>query len=746
MRASLAQSELTASPGEEFVVGVEVANTKQVIDAVSVALAGLPGATVKATPEQLALFPSASGAQSVAVELPKGFPAGRHQAALTLRSVVDPSDTVVHELTVEVAEVALASVSLEPARKRGHRKGRFIVSCRNEGNVDLQVRLGAADPERALRLQCEPAHLALKAASSAEAALYVKAPRLVFGREHARTITLTAEVAAPGARQSDPQVHNARATYVQQPTVPRGFVTAAVLASIVALWAAIFSLGLRAVLGEQPLAKSAPLSFFAPLSPPQAHAGRALTPAGFAPKDFAPLAVAGSISGKVTSPGQPAGIGRVTVKAFELGPGGGPPVSAATQSDGTYLIAGLFPGHYKISFSAPGFRTAWYGGAVSEGAAKAVEVGAGSSLQGIDVAMTGLPGGITGHVVTGGAPLPPVEVSLAQTTTGSPGRLNSRSGAGPRTATTKDGVFVFSHLASPATYALSFQAEGFLPLHMQVYVGGGQSVTANAVVLQARPGKISGEVTAGGKPLGGVAVTASEGGASFKAMTPTAGAVGRFTLTDLPTPASYVLSFTKAGFGTQRVALDLGPGQVLGKLQVTMVGGAGTVSGTVFGTNGKPLGGVTVSVGGLAAPVTTETPTLGHVGTYTISGLPTPGNYALTFSRPGYASETVGVKLASQGRSGGVDVTLRSVLGEISGRVTSAKAKGGLGGATVVVTNGSHATQIASTSSGRYTLAQLPPGTYSVTFSFPGYKDETALVRLGAGEHAREDVALEPSR
>ena len=56
----------------------------------------------------------------------------------------------------------------------------------------------------------------------------------------------------------------------------------------------------------------------------------------------------------------------------------------------------------------------------------------------------------------------------------------------------------------------------------------------------------------------------------------------------------------------------------------------------------------------------TQTLTGGQVGLYQISGLPTPGDYTLSFSLAGFASETVAVPLVSNGSATGVNVTLRS--------------------------------------------------------------------------------------
>ncbi len=760
MRADLDQSELTASPAQPFVLCVGLANTSPVIDAISATVAGLPGATVSSTPASLSLFPGTSGTLSLRVVLPKDFPAGRHQATVHLRSAVLPEDGIERPVQIDVAAAVCASLTLTPSTRRGHRKGSFAVHCANEGNIALEVSLSATDPERALHLSFHPGKLFVKPGAVGEATLNVRAPRQLFGSERARQVSVSANVA--GAPPRDARVgarvtaisREAQATYTQHPRVSRGLATACILAAIVVLWAAIFSFGLKSVLAEQPLAKSAPLSFFAPLSSGPSRAGGGAPVAGFAPKDFAPLGAAGSISGTVTSPGQPGGVGRLTVQAVELGPGGGAPATAATQANGSYQVAGLFPGHYKVSFSAPGFKTIWYGGASRERAARVVEVGAESTLQNVDVVVHGLPGSIKGQVMTGELPSPPVQVTAVAVSAVPPSAtspaqggsygaiarghaghaLSARAGA--------SGTFSFAHLASPATYELTFRSRQFLQASEQVYVGGGQAAVANTVQLQANAGKIEGTVSDGGKPLGGVNVSASAGGNSFSAITPTAGPVGTFSLTGLPTPATYLLTFTKAGYGTDTEAVDLGPGRAITKLHVALAGGAGTVSGRVFGPNGQPLGGVAVTVGGQANPVTTETLTAGYVGTYTLSGLPTPGTYALTFSRPGYASETVGVALGSRGLARGVDVTLPGALGQISGRVVNARTGGDLAGVNVVITDGPTTVQTTTTPEGNYSLAELSAGTYSVTFSLPGYTSETALVQLRPGKVSRQDVSL----
>ncbi|MFO8099042.1 MAG: TonB-dependent receptor [Salinibacter sp.] len=50
----------------------------------------------------------------------------------------------------------------------------------------------------------------------------------------------------------------------------------------------------------------------------------------------------------------------------------------------------------------------------------------------------------------------------------------------------------------------------------------------------------------------------------------------------------------------------------------------------------------------------------------------------------------------------------------------------------------------ATNNEGYYTLGDLPPGTYTVVFTYVGYQTRTASVTLSAGEERRLDVALPP--
>ena len=248
-------------------------------------------------------------------------------------------------------------------------------------------------------------------------------------------------------------------------------------------------------------------------------------------------------------------------------------------------------------------------------------------------------------------------------------------------------------------------------------------------------------MTNGTTPLGGVTISANANGKTVTSATPTTGSVGQFTIPNLTTPATYLLTFTLPGFGTQTQAVQLGPGQDVTNLAIILVGGAGQVSGTASAPSGAPLGGVTVTVNGNGP--STETLTGGSVGSYLLSGLATPGAYTLTFSLAGYVSQTVGVTLASSGSATAVNVTLPLSNGSITGTVSSPSSTP-LVGVAVSVTDGAtvRTTTTASTPPGGFALTGLPPETYSVTFSATGYVSQTAEVPLAPGGSPTLNIVL----
>src|SRR6478609_116724 len=240
-------------------------------------------------------------------------------------------------------------------------------------------------------------------------------------------------------------------TLRQRPWLTRGMLTALILLAIIALWATVFLFGLTQVFATEPPTKIAPLSFYyvAPTSEaassgavpsgaaasgaaapdastsaaaapggdagaatnppsadqPAASAAQPSTPAapagppppgppppGGLPKDGTmPAGLGGTITGTVraASSGEP--VGRILVDALRPNAAGTLEIAAsgATQADGSYQLAGLFPTDYVLRFSADGFDPTWYPGAPYQAGAAAVPATVDAVTTGKDVVITG---------------------------------------------------------------------------------------------------------------------------------------------------------------------------------------------------------------------------------------------------------------------------------------------------------------------------------------------------------------------
>ncbi len=591
-------------------------------------------------------------------------------------------------------------------------------------------------------------------------------------------------------------------TLRQRPWLTRGMLTALILLSIIGLWAAVFLFGLGRVFAGDPMTKVAPASFFAvavaPVDQPaqvsQAANGSASTgaaaaqgqdsatatqpgtagsagsasgagatsgtgssatavsagepPAGALPKTGAmPAGLGGTIAGTVTGAADGKPVGRILVEALRTTAEGKVEVvsSAATQADGTYQVAGLFPGPYKLRFSADGFRPVFHPRALTQLGARPVTADSGAVTSGVDAVIIGKPATVVGSIDPGDT-VDKVVATVAVKPLG--GRSQGKTIATVKTNAA--GGYTIPNLPAPASYQLVFTANGYQPTTLQTNVNAGAERFEPSVLLSSGLGQIVGIVTDGTSPLGGITVATTVSGTTITTGTPTTGQVGQFVLGQLPTPATYVITFSGPGYGQTTVVVDLGPGQSNNNLKVVLAKGTGAVSGVLVDATGKGIGGAVVTVGGAANPPTTTTLTNGAVGSFSLDGLPSPGEYTLSFTLAGYADATVPVNLTGTAAVAPLRVVMAAALGSISGRVTG---PGGapMVGATVSATDGKRKWPVTTTAasgsvpSGGYVIDQLPAGAYTVTATSPSGVGRTALVTVTAGRVTTQNFPLSES-
>ncbi len=275
--------------------------------------------------------------------------------------------------------------------------------------------------------------------------------------------------------------------------------------------------------------------------------------------------------------------------------------------------------------------------------------------------------------------------------------------------------------------------------------GTGAASVAGTVTLVSAPGQAVAGVT--------VDVFVSSNTSSPLASTATKGD-GGYAFLGL-TPGSYKLEFTGAGFmqiwypdsatADGATAIELAGGQVKSGVDVRLGGLPASVSGTVTGP--APADATVAlevsSPDGALNSAVVSTATTDASGNFTLPSVPSPAEYQLVVTKPGYATATQKVDLGSGEADTGVTLLLQLGDGSVAGMVSG--SAGPLGGATISATGGDGGSPVtASTVSltsgkvGTFVVRNLPtPGTYTVVVTAPGYGSQTLSVSLSAAQQLR---------
>ena len=767
MRVTADRSELAVAPGESASLVVNVFNNHQVIDGVSARVIGLPEDAVRCEPALLPLFPDATGQLTVTVAAPRHLVAGRHPIAIEISSHGAQAPTQYLEIVLVVAASPQLQITGRPRRVKSRRTGRFVLEVTNPGNVRLQVDLQASDPNRSMAYRFAPQQLTVQPGRSLAAVLHVRAPRKFTGGEMGRGVT----VVATGERMdlppdwidpdAEPLTDTTDLELSQRPLISRGLLTACILASIVALWAGAFLFGLAKVFASNPPTKQAPASFFWLKGVTRVGTANAAfdlnrsTIPGTLPKvGELPPGEGSQITGTVVGWVDNQPVGRILVEAYRLKNNTTPyPVSSAgTQTDGTFALAGLFPTSYYLKFSASGYRSVWYSGSPNGSStlrgAALIQTRTQGAVSLPNLVIHGQPATIRGGVNPGDT-TSPVDVTVtANLMIGDVPQASKKTTVHTDPATNK---YVLSGLPAPASYELTFTAAGYQTSAIVETVGGGDDRFEPPIALSAGQGQISGRVTdAAGTPLGNVTVSTVVNGAPVTVTTPTVGALGVYNLQNLPTPGTYVVTFSNPNYGTKTSIVNLGVGANASKpLNAKLIAGTGSVNGKVVGPGGSGLGGVTITVGGTSvtgagATPSTTTLTDGGRGNFAVNGLVAPGSYTLTAQLSGYLPTTVAFDLNGTTALKSITIILSQNTGSITGQVFAVDAHGhpstcpekSCANATVTATNGQQTWTVGVSSAGGslphggYLFTDLAPGVYTLVVSDAGMLQKTAIVTV----------------
>jgi len=732
VRLEVGPAEIPVVPGTPASVVAQVFNTDDVINAYEIRVFGVDPAWVQLERERLSLFPSSAGVVTVLVTVPEDYPAGPLHLGIEVTPAVDAAARQLGNVTLVVPARKQATMHVDPQSVVAGRKATFNLTFTNEGNTPFELELDWLDPEAKVVSTFavpDPPPKPPKGKKPAKPRVEIvpgehvivpvqtKARPPVMGAPAGRLVTFTANGA------DNPL--ETMVSFVQKPTLGRGLISLFGLLMAITIFALVLTTTLSRVVDvakvDQALLKRA-------VEGEPAQRG--------IPDDAA------TIVGEITQLTSGNGVFGATVEVFSSDDPAAPVTSSVSDEAGSFTVANLDAGTYKIRFRGVGFNELWYEGASTFDEATEVDVELGQTIDGISAVIGSLPGSIEGVVVADDPTDALVKLQVPSEVLGS-----ETDAVIQEVAVAADGAFVLAEIPAPASYELVVEKVGYTTASRIVNLAGGETQVGIEIRLRKGDGLISGIVTdEEGLPLGGVAIKATNMIEEVTTVTLTNGPdAGRFTLRNLPTPSTYTITFEKAGYATENVTVALGLNEQRPPDTITLAEGTGSIAGTVRqGEEG--LGGVLVTVSNGEVTVTTETLSVGDVGTYILSNLPVPGTYTITFSGNGLAPQVRSVDLDPAGESNatGVDASLTAATAVVSGVVSN--ADGPLGGVAVELTDGTTTltTNSADDPPGQYVLPGVPPGTYTLTFRLTGAVPSSVLLTLAAGEDRAVDVELKP--
>jgi hypothetical protein len=804
MRVDVTPRQATILPGVPLEVKVTVANTSTVIGGYTLRVLGADPSWVSVPDERLSLFPDESGSVTITFTPPEGLPAGPRRIAIQVREWTPPEGSAIVEIELTVPPRKDVQLRVDPLMVTGGKKANFGLIVQNSGNTVVEGVLAGDDPEAQAQFEFDPETLRLVPGERALVDMRVKAKRRFAGTPAVRILGLfiddiptgffadiDAEAKKNGAAKPEPPIAReegtalAHATFVQKPFLSRGLISLTGLLAAITVFAIVITIALSRLVGQSAADRDLAL---------QVAAARNATGSGGT----------SSVQGTVRLLTTGAAASTVSVSVFNTTDMQVPVATTATNTNGQYSVTNLAAGSYKISYRGAGFVQLWYPGAATDADATAITLTDGQNLDSVDAVVGGVPATITGKV--SGEDVSASTLYLMKpvgTGTSTTPQDDSTTPVGPapppdnggavvqQIPVGSDGTFTLDNVPSPSIYDLVVTKTGYATSTQRVDIGAGEKRAGLVITLAKGDGLISGTVNSAAGPLGGVTISATTGTVTVQTVSlsgGSTGAEGTFTLRGLPTPSSLTVTATASGYASQTQTVTLAAGQKLLGLSITLSKSAASLSGVVTQLpGGTPAGGVQVTITNGQITVQTQTQSAATssdqvtsnaivsngagqaVGHWTVSGLPIPGTYTVTFSRGDLAAQTVGVSLDASGNvtegsqgatvdSGGlISVGMKSSTAVVEGVVkqcpdgvqpcTPEKANTPVGEVTVTLASGTTSytvttASVPSSQLGHFRIGSIPPGTWTVSVQRAGTSPTSTILTLSAGDVVPYNPAL----
>lgn len=246
LTASLDESSVAATPGEETALPLQVLNSGRTVEEYRFEVVGACAAWSAVEPSVLSLYPGDSGTVSLMLRPPRDstVPAGETPFGIRVVPTSEESTTVVPEGRVTVLPFTETTAELVPRSSHGSRSGQHRLAVDNRGNTPVTVRLGAQPGTELARVVFAVPELRIEPGRAEFGKLRVRpAKRMWRGTPvtHPFQVFATPRV-AEDQEPLEPVLLDG--SYQQEPILPRWLpralvVAAVVLIALIGLWYAL---------------------------------------------------------------------------------------------------------------------------------------------------------------------------------------------------------------------------------------------------------------------------------------------------------------------------------------------------------------------------------------------------------------------------------------------------------------------------------------------------------------------------
>lgn len=160
---------------------------------------------------------------------------------------------------------------------------------------------------------------------------------------------------------------------------------------------------------------------------------------------------------------------------------------------------------------------------------------------------------------------------------------------------------------------------------------------------------------------------------------------------------------------------------------------AGFIKGYVNTSSSEPIVGASVAVGG-------NTHQSDSTGLY--SFIVAEGSYVVNVTKAGYSNDSKEVTVVANATTW-QNFTLTATAGNVIGHVIDSETGEGIENSVVKIAGGGVADSFTTTGTGYFEFNVVPEGTYTVTATKAGYKENSTTVEVVVGETVTVDIRLD---